>query len=193
MVYLVLLSILLIPLNTRHLLFYNGMFSGTNIIGLYSSKYHWTNIKIYSYCREDQIKGEIQEHQHIVKVREPRGNKLGGGITGIESKVYQLRASSEFVNTRRILYREITCWCSNCVVGNFDYCLDDSKWSAADLATVEKQKSKRGIAAAAADNNSDDVIEDNQGGQSLDYEDYDRMRDRFRLKFAWKAPSDLNM
>ena len=36
--------------------------------------------------------------------------------------------------------RGITCWCSKCVVGDFNDCLEKSEWSVVDLKEVEKRK-----------------------------------------------------
>ena len=86
---------------------------------------------------------EMREHNHVIQVIEPRGSKLGEGIPGIQKLVYQLRVTNAMVGSRRIIYRNRTCWCRRCVISDYDNCVTDSKWIEIDLKEVQRRRRVR--------------------------------------------------
>ena len=83
-----------------------------------------------------------------------------------EKKVYQLRVSNNIVG-RKIMYKGITCWCSNCVIGSSESCLEGSAWTTVNLEEVVRRKRARNekdhSAANAIAGESSESNDDAQG------------------------------
>jgi hypothetical protein len=83
----------------------------------------------YFVAYEQSLTTEMHADPNVVVIREPKGNKDNASIPGIRG-IYQLRA---FGDNRSIQYREVACWCPNCIMSNYDNCLVESKWITAIL------------------------------------------------------------
>jgi hypothetical protein len=81
-------------------------------------------------------------NRNIVTVVSPKGGKDGKLLKGIMS-MYQLRATSSTAGTRKIMYRDVTCWCSKCVIGEYLSCFEGSSWKEIDLEEVPKEVARQ--------------------------------------------------
>ena len=96
------------------------------------SQFKITERNNFYVVRQQELTAEMQEwmqkpDHNVVFLRESIGEKKGHKITGIRS-IYQIRAGED-MEEQCIMYRNITCACSQCLRSNYHACLTNSTWT----------------------------------------------------------------